>query len=276
MDLDLRKLRYFCAVAEHGHFGRAAQALFIAQPVLSRQVRALEQELGCQLLNRTTRSVALTPAGEQLFAESRAVFAAVDSAVRRTLETDSGLHRLAVGFAYGLHVSAAVQEFTNQHPGVAVDVVPTNWWEQDAPLRDGRAHVAFLRRQFDETGLRVIPIGLDPRIACLPTGHRLGRRHRLAMADLDGEPMIDPHNRRIASVEEKFERIAAGEGIALVPRSVARAYPRPGLTYVSVRDAPPFQTCIALPSGQRHRRVLDFVAIATETLRAAPQLRAIR
>ena len=70
-DLDLRKLRYFVAVAERRHFRRAAEQLFIAQPVLSRQIRALEAELGCALLERTTRRVQLTAAGEQLLGHAR-------------------------------------------------------------------------------------------------------------------------------------------------------------------------------------------------------------
>ena len=85
MDLDLRKLRYFAAVAEHRHFGQAAEQLYIAQPVLSRQIRALEHELGCALLARTTRSVQLTRAGEQLYEEARGVFATV----RRGLDTST-------------------------------------------------------------------------------------------------------------------------------------------------------------------------------------------
>ena len=79
MDLDLRKLRYFAAVAEHRHFGRAAEQLYIAQPVLSRQVRALEQDLGCDLFERTTRSVQLTSAGRSLQEEARRVFTTVDA-----------------------------------------------------------------------------------------------------------------------------------------------------------------------------------------------------
>src|SRR3954470_12083616 len=112
MDLDLRKLRYFAAVAEQGHFGRAAEQLFIAQPVLSRQIRALERELGLALLERTTRSVRLTAAGEQLQDEARAVFATVDAAVRRVHEVDRGVERLVVAFAPGLHVSDAVRAYS--------------------------------------------------------------------------------------------------------------------------------------------------------------------
>jgi len=99
MDLDLRKLRYFAAVAEHRHFGRAAERLYIAQPVLSRQIRALEQDLGCALLVRTTRSVQLTAAGERLQEEARGVFATVDAAIRRVLEVDRGVEGFVCQFS---------------------------------------------------------------------------------------------------------------------------------------------------------------------------------
>src|SRR3989442_1432832 len=113
MDLDLRKLRYFVAVAEHRHFGRAAEQLFIAQPVLSRQIRAFEQELQCALLVRTTRSVELTAAGEQLYEDAQGVLAAVAAAVRRVHDVDRAVQRLVVAFSPGLHVSNAIRAFTS-------------------------------------------------------------------------------------------------------------------------------------------------------------------
>jgi|SRR5882757_224781 len=270
MDLDLRKLRYFAAVAEHRHFGRAAEQLYIAQPVLSRQIRALEQEFGCALLVRTTRSVQLTPAGEQLHEEARAVFATVDAAVRRVHEVDRGVQRLVVAFASGLHVSDAVRAFAATHPDVEIELFGLHWWEQDAPLRDGRADVGYLRRPFDDTGLRTVPIGSEPKVACLPANHVLARRRALTCADLDGEPILDAHARRTSSVEEKFELISAGHGIAMVPRSVARSYSRPGLVYRPVTDAAPVETCLVVAEDRRERRVLDFVRVAAETLGEKP------
>ncbi|MCC3774381.1 LysR family transcriptional regulator [Streptomyces sp. UNOB3_S3] len=267
MDLDLRKLRYFVAVAEHRHFGRAAQALFIAQPVLSRQIRAFEQELGCALFTRSTRSVELTPGGKQLYDEASRITTVVDVALRRVREAQRGEQRLVVGFSPGLHVSEAIRAFTASHPEVEIDVFPLRWWERDAPLRDGRAHVGYLRRPFDESGLRTVPIGHETKVACLPVTHPLAGRHALTSADLDGEPILDGRTRRTSSLEEKFELIASGQGIALVPVSIAGSYSRPDLVYLTVTDALPVETCLAVPESNRTGPVADFLDIATATLR---------
>lgn len=270
MDLDLRKLRYFVAVAEERHFGRAAERLYIAQPVLSRQVRALEKELGCTLLQRTTRSVQLTPAGEQLLEESRDVLAGVDAAVRRTLEKDRGVERLVVAFTPGLHVSDAVRAFAAAHPDVEIELLRLDWWEPDAPLRDGRADVGLVRRPFDDAGLRTIPIGSETKVACVPASHPLARRRSITTADLEGETIFDGRLRKATPLEEKWELIASGQAVALVPRSVAGSYTRPDLAFVEVTDLPPVETCLAVAKGRRERLVVDFLRIATEVLREEP------
>jgi DNA-binding transcriptional LysR family regulator len=268
MDLDLRKLRYFVAVAEHRHFGKAAEELYVAQPVLSRQIRALERELGCDLFVRTTRSVQLTAAGEQLREEAAGVLTSVDSAIRRVHESNRGVQRLVVAFASGLRVADALVAFTAKYPEVQVDLLSLNWWEQDAPLRDGRADVGFLRRPFDDKGMRTVPIGSERKVACLPLNHPLADRHELVMADLDTETIMNTQTRRMASLEEKFELIASGHDIALVPETVAASYPRPDLVCLPIADAPESETCLVITEGRRNARLLDFLEIATEALRA--------
>ncbi|MFG3118903.1 LysR family transcriptional regulator [Streptomyces sp. NPDC048197] len=269
MDLDLRKLRYFATLAEHRHFGRAAEQLFIAQPVLSRQIKSLEQELGCTLLLRTTRSVELTAAGKQLYEEAQQLLSSVTAAVRRVHDVDQGVQRLVVAFSPGLPVSEAIRAFTSRHADVEIDVIPSSWWEPDRPLRDGRAQVGYLRRQFDESGLRILPIGHDPRVACMPATHPLAGRPELTSADLDGERMLDVPRRRTSSLEEKFELIASGHVIALIPLSVARSYARPDLVHLPVTDAPAIETCLAVAADRRDRLLRDFLEIATATLRPA-------
>ncbi|MFD8544559.1 LysR family transcriptional regulator [Streptomyces sp. NPDC059649] len=269
MDLDLRKLRYFATLAEHGHFGRAAEQLYIAQPVLSRQIKALERELGCTLLLRTTRSVELTAAGTQLYEEAQQILPSVAAAVRRVHDVDQGVQRLVVAFSPGLPVSEAIRAFTARHADVEIDVVPARWWEQDRPLRDGRAQVGYLRRPFDESGLRIIPIGHDPRVACMPATHALADRPELTTADLNGERMLDAPERRTSSLEEKFELIASGHGIALIPLSVARSYSRPDLVHLPVTDATGIETCLAVAADRREKLLRDFLEIAAATLRHA-------
>jgi DNA-binding transcriptional LysR family regulator len=266
MDLDLRKLRYFATVAELKHFGRAAERLYIAQPVLSRQIRALESELGCALLTRSTRNVQLTAAGERLYEESRAVLATVDSAVRRVHEADRGVERLVVGFMPGLHVSQAVRVFSAEHPNVEIEFVQMHWWEQDAPLRDGRIDVGCLCRPFDESGLRVELLASEQKVACLPVTHPLATQQALSMADLAGESIMSTQSRRTATVEEKFELIAAGGGVALVPESLAATYSRPDISYVPVLDAEPVEICLAVAGDRAQPRVLDFVRAAVAVL----------
>ncbi|MCK8681050.1 LysR family transcriptional regulator [Streptomyces lichenis] len=269
MDLDLRKLRYFSAVAEHRHFGRAAQALFIAQPVLSRQIRAFEQELGCALFVRSTRSVELTPAGRQLHEEARRIATVVDTALGRVREAARGEQRLVVAFSPGLHVSEAIRAFTARHPEVAIDVLPMRWWERDTPLRDGRAQVGYLRCPFDEAGLRTVPIGEETKLACLPATHPLAGRESLVLADLDGERMLDARTHHMSSLEVKFELIASGQGVSLVPKSVAASYSRPDLVYLPVTDLPPVPNRLAAPQDEATGLVADFLDLATEVLRQA-------
>ncbi|MFG2495525.1 LysR family transcriptional regulator [Streptomyces caniferus] len=266
MDLDLRKLRYFVAVAEHRHFGRAAQQLYIAQPVLSRQIKAFEQELECTLLVRTTRSTELTAAGKQLYKEAQEILAVVDTAVRRVHDVGRSDRRLTVAFSPGLHVSDAIRAFTSRHPAIETDVVPARWWEQDLPLRDGRAQVGYLRRPFDDSGLRTISIGHEPRVACMSAAHPLACRDELTSADLTDQRMLDTPTRRTSSLEEKFELIASGQGIALVPLSVARSYSRPDLAHLPVTDAPGAETCLAFLADRREKLLRDFLEIATATL----------
>ncbi|WAB81754.1 LysR family transcriptional regulator [Microcella daejeonensis] len=273
MDLDLRKLRYFVALARHQHFGRAAGELHIAQPVLSRQIRALEDDLGCALLLRTTRSVHLTPAGEQLAADALSLFSLADATVRRALQLDRGAQRIILAFAPGLQVSDAVRAHEARHPSIELELLRVDWWEQDAPLRDGRADAGFLRRPFDDGGLDVASIGAERKVACLPLTHPLARRESLVVADLLAEPVLDTHARRTSSVEEKFELIASGHGIAMVPRSVARLYSRPDLVYRAVTDATLVETCLAIAADRREPEVRQFFALAATVLRRQARAR---
>jgi DNA-binding transcriptional LysR family regulator len=130
MDLDLRKLRYFVAVADKLHFGRAADELHIAQPVLSRQIRALEKDLGTPLFTRDSHGVTLTDAGRQLLTDAGPLLASTHAVRRRVTVAAHGSQRLMVGFRAGVAVTPAVRQFATRHPDVVVDMQRIEWDDQ--------------------------------------------------------------------------------------------------------------------------------------------------
>src|SRR4051812_21846312 len=131
MDVDLRKIRYFVAVADNLHFRKAAEELHIAQPALSRSIGALERELGTQLFIRDKRSVTLTPAGRQLLDDARPLLAGADATRRRVQRAGRGAHHLVVGFRAGILVTPAVRAFSAERPEVTVEVQRLEWDDQE-------------------------------------------------------------------------------------------------------------------------------------------------
>ena len=192
-DVDLRKLRYFVAVAERLHFGRAAEALHIAQPVLSRQIRALEDELKAQLFVRDKRSTELTPAGRQLLADAGPLLAGADALRRRVTRAARGAGSFTVGFMPGLIVTEAVRALASGHPQLTVNVLRTSWDDQTAVLHDGRADVSYIRLPVDQSGLQIQALLAEPRVAVFPSGHRLAGKNTISIADLADEHLLqDP------------------------------------------------------------------------------------
>jgi DNA-binding transcriptional LysR family regulator len=290
VDVDLRKVRYFVAVAEHLNFGRAAQALHIAQPVLSRQIRALEQELKVQLFERDKRATRLTPAGQALLEDGRALLAAADATRRRLADVAAGERVFTVGFMPGLIVTAAVSEFSRRHPEVTVEVLRTDWINQTDVIHDGTVDVGYLRLPVDLRGLTTEPLLSEQRVAVVPAGHRLAGKDSVLVADLAAEHLLQdpeavPEWRDIAvelrdgqppgripffrTVEEKLEHVAAGHGIVVLPLSTATFYTRADISHVLVGDIAPNQVCLAWDSLRHSPLIGDYVAIARTVCSAA-------
>jgi DNA-binding transcriptional LysR family regulator len=279
MDLDLRKLRYFLAVADRLHFGRAAEELHIAQPVLSRQIRALEKDLHASLFTRDRHGVELTEAGRQLLADTGPLLATADAVRRRVTVAARGSRRLAVGFRTGIPVIPAARVFEARHPDVVVDVQRIEWDDQASMLLDGRIDVGYVRLPIDETGLRVTPLYTEPLMVALPADHRLAGKEQVTEADLSGEPLIwhaDPSTQptrrtlpdsglRVRGVEEKLEHVAAGRGISFVGRSETVFYSRPDISYVPVPELAPDQVCLAVVASRISPLADDFFAAAQAT-----------
>jgi DNA-binding transcriptional LysR family regulator len=290
--LDLRKLRYFVAVAEELHFGRAAERLYIAQPVLSRQIRKLEQELGVELLVRSSRRVALTPAGLQLMEEARSLLASADATRRRIGNIADDQPVLTIGFFVGDEFTAARKAFSARNPDVAIKLHRTYWNDQTELLREGRVDVAFVHLPIDDRELELIPVRSEPRVAVLPEGHPCARKREISISELADDPVIiqrgatpawqafhnvDPRpdgtqprsGPAVDNLEEKLQHVAAGGAVSFLPACVAAAVVQPGVVYVPVNDIPPIPICLAWRADHPSQLVMSFRACVVEAAREA-------
>jgi DNA-binding transcriptional LysR family regulator len=282
VDLDLRKLRYFVAVAEELNFRRAAERLHLAQPVLSRQIRALEKELHAQLLIRDSGGTQLTEAGNQLLAEAVRLLASAEAVERRVARAAGKTATFTVGFMPGLRVSEPVRALGAAHPELTVEMLRTDWTNQITVLHDGRADVGYVRMPVDLTGLQSLVLFREPRVAILPSAHRLAGKKMISIEDLADEHLLQhpeavPEWQNIAtelregrrpafadarSVEEKLERVAAGRGFSVLPESTAMYFQRAGVARVPVTDIAPNEVRLAWMSARHDPLVFEFVELA--------------
>jgi DNA-binding transcriptional LysR family regulator len=289
MDLDLRKLRYFVAVADRLHFGRAAAALYITQPALSRQVRQLEQELDVELLDRNSRQVSLTAAGRRLAEDGARLLAASQAAVDRARSTGRGEQSLTVGFMLGMDLSAVTAEFARAHPDVEIQLQRLRWWNHAAALRDGRVDVGFVRMPLPAEGLEITELYTERICVALSARHSLAALPSVKLADLADEPVLsyadadpewnaawtfDPrpdgsHPRPGPYVRDMEEIVAyarAGRGVAYLPVSATAQIAPRGVTFVRVDDVPPGRVVLAWDAERppRHACELRTAAHGTE------------
>lgn len=184
--IELRTLRYFVAVAEELHFGRAAARLHMSQPPLSRAVKGLETEIGAALFERSPAGVTLTAVGAVLLDEARALLDRAETLSVR-VATAAGAATLTVGLL-GDSTDPGVQRlaraYRDRHPGVAIRIRETDLTDPTCGLRAGLVDVALTRAPFDETGLEVRELRADPVGALLRADDPLARRTSLTLADL--------------------------------------------------------------------------------------------
>ncbi|WP_104431537.1 LysR family transcriptional regulator [Kineococcus xinjiangensis] len=280
--METRELRYFIAVAEELHFGRAARRLGMAQPPLSRAIGRLERRLGATLLQRTSRSVALTEAGAVLLREGRAALEAIEAAERRTRRVAlaaTGHARVVLVTKAGAS-SELLAELLDAHaaePGAAtVDVLLCGIGEQGRLLRDGRADVALLHRPYDVmAGLDTEDLRTEGQVLVLPAGHPLTSRPHVRLAEatelpgLPGPRWPGPDGRypdgpgpEVHDQAQLFQLIALGRTSAVLPDS-CRSQLHGDLAAVPVLDAPAVTTVIAWPPHSRSAAVAGLVRTAT-------------
>jgi DNA-binding transcriptional LysR family regulator len=269
-DVEVRQLRYFVAVAEELHFGRAADRLGMAQPALSRAIGHIERRLGVALFERTTRQVALTAAGEVLLRDARTALDAVTAAVRRTQQAGRRSPRLRVGLKADVDgglLPQILDAYGADPAAWPTELVLGRYGEQAQALRDGRADVALLLRPFDDRGLDSEPLLTEPLLAAVAAADPLAARTELCLADLDGRPVmggprVGGGERRAANLAEIFSLVETGSLVFLTPASVARRYQRPTIAYRPVGDLEDVTLAVAWPSDARSPAVAAFVRAA--------------
>jgi DNA-binding transcriptional LysR family regulator len=288
--VELRHLRYFVAVAEELHFHRAAARLHMSQPPLSQQIRALETELGVELLRRNRRRVDLTEAGSAFLGEAREILARVQHAgdlARRVARGEVG--KLSVGFV-GSAMYATLPEilraFREEHPDVELQLRPFPTAPQLQALRDGRVDVGFLRPPVGSSGLEIETIQRETIVVALPRSHPLAHAASVGITQLQNETFVllarteSPGvydslaltlselagNPRAVQEADDMQTliglVAAGIGVALVPISVSLLH-RPGVVYRPLSGrAPTVELALAWRSGPLSPVVAAFLAVA--------------
>jgi DNA-binding transcriptional LysR family regulator len=297
MDVDIRLLRSFSAVAAEGNLTRAAEQLFVSQPALSKQIKQLERHLDVQLFTRSRAGMMLTAAGETLAGSAPAVLAAWDEAARATKTVASNEARvLRVGFMSSAANEATreiVAGFGRRRPGWQVDLRQAPWSDATAGLAGGDVDAALLRLPFPgQDEMRVEVLLTEPRCVALPADHPLAARDQIEFSELWDEPFVAPpaetagwrdywlatserqgHPVRIGAVTDQpdvfLAEIASGSGVALVPESAGRYYGRPGIIYRPVVGVSPSEVCVAWrPEDDATAAVQDFVGCCISQCRA--------
>ncbi|MFI5610525.1 LysR family transcriptional regulator [Amycolatopsis sp. NPDC051903] len=190
--MELRQLKYFVVVAEELHFGRAAERLHIGQPAVSQQVRRLERELGTELVERTTRTVALTEAGERFLPHARAVLAAAERAADAVTEfraERAHLVRLGTSDGLGDRLDGFLAAFTQFAPDAQLELVHAPTTTRLRQVRDGDLDATFVRGDWPSDGLDLTPLWTDEVVVALPATHPLADRAVVDFADLAALPL---------------------------------------------------------------------------------------
>jgi LysR family transcriptional regulator, benzoate and cis,cis-muconate-responsive activator of ben and cat genes len=291
--VELRQLRYFVTVAEELHFSRAAARLHLAQSALSAQIRRLEEELGGPLLLRSTRRVSLTPAGEALLTEGRAILAACDGALQRVAALARGDQRALVigslGPVPGSMLSPLLARFGGRRPQVRVEVRALDFSEGVHGLRNGRIDLAFVYAPLHAPDVDLVPLLCEQRVVVLPREHRLSGRPALRPADLARETfvvqpdawpqewrdfwtLVDELGHRPPTspyvgqnIEDWLHLIGRGEGIDTCPAIIARYFSWPEVVFVPLLDAPPSTLVLAVHHDARGQPLVEeFIDIAVD------------
>jgi DNA-binding transcriptional LysR family regulator len=259
--MHLRKVRYFLAVAERLSFAQASRDLHVAHPALSRAVKALEVELGVELLERDSQHVALTDAGRVLVEQGAALLSHA-SAARRDVQAAAGLPCLTVGFQPGVVITEIIQAFTEKNPDVAVRTHRLECNPDPRHALNGGLDAALVRSATELPDANVVHLMDDPTFVALSATHPLAGCKALTLGDLAGETILQHASSEadrttpaaVRNLEEGLEAVLLGIGIAWVPASAAAYFRRTGIVYRPVLEAPRFDVVLVVDPAQIDRR----------------------
>lgn len=297
MNIELRHLRYFVAVADEASFTAAAHRVHVAQQVLSTQIRQLEDAVGTQLLNRTNKGATLTPAGTAFLTAARETLAGLDrgvAAARNAALAVSG--KLSVGAGSGCENETRTRlltAFERAYPDVEMHLQTFDMTQPSAGLLDHSSDVALLRPPVAAPGIELATVRSEPRVFVLPAGHPLAASEELRLADVRGLPFVtaglatdgcEPRawqdywlvrprpggdvpviGATARTVDDWCEHVAAGHGIGLCPASAATFHNRPGVCFVPSAGLAPATMCVAWRTGDTRPAVQRFVSLAAES-----------
>lgn len=293
--MELRHLRYFVALAEELHFGRAALRLAITQPPLSFAIQSLENELEVRLFERDNKRVSLTAAGKAYLAEARAILERLEHANDTARSVAAGRQgRLDIGFTGSMvyrDVPQIVSRFSQEHPGIEVTLRELSSVEQIEGLRHGQLHAGFVNTTLVPEGLDGQQLPNDSFVCCLPSNHPYAARPEIDLKELSGEPFImfvreiSPANYdnviaicRQAGFEPQTQYaarqwltivalVANGLGVSLVPASTSRSGIA-GACFVPIRSTQAYSTAYLLwqPNG-KNPALNYFLDVASAVLR---------
>jgi DNA-binding transcriptional LysR family regulator len=301
MDLDLRDLRYFVAVAEELHFSRAAERLHLDQPTLSRHVRRLEEMLDVRLLDRSTRHVELTDAGRAFLERARDTLAAASAAVDTAHAAANGrVGLLRVGWmvaGWPELRTEACEAFEARYSGVELATLGYPFADPTCGLASGETDVAFVTLPLPHPLIATERLYDEPRVFVLASSHRLASKVSIGLEDVEHEaffslsgsegdptatawdafwqlqPRPDGTRRPVGAVvateEEWFDALIRGRAISTTAISAATLFPLPGVTYVPAEGLDPVTVAIAWRTDRVNRLVVNFLELVRELHDAA-------
>lgn len=279
MNVQLRQLRCLAAVADAGSFTDAAVDLGLSQAAVSRSVASLESALGTRLFRRTTREVTLTATGSRVLAAARRALAAADDVIR---EASVGHATLRVGYAWsalGRHTTPFQRRWAAGHPDTELQLIRTN--SVTAGLTEGTCDAAVLRTEPDRNRFAEAIVGLERRYCAVAADDPWARRRSLRLAEIGdrvlgidrrtGTTSLDlwppgarPTAEHTGDIDDWLTAIAAGRCVGVTPESTVAQYPRPGVVYRPLRDAPPVPVRLAWWRDDPHPAVTAAVALITD------------